>query len=724
MDTGEKISDTQRKRKTDSAQTSAANRPVIPAVRIGSSQEQVRRDLMVVGGILREILEPAGITLIDEVDRFLNQLSSTIAVIGQIKAGKSCIVNALIGQHDLLPTDVNPSTSAITQLHFNQASPSGNAAVFRFFTLAEWASLASGEGQLRTLTRRLVPDFEPERLRQSIHDVRARAVRRLGSEYERKLLGQSHAFDKVEPETLQMYVCAGDTQRRGSKIGLYSEITKTADLYLPEGPFDFPVTIVDTPGTNDPFLIRDEITRRCLDKADAFIVVLSASQPLSQRDVSLLRLLRGLNRDRIIVFINRTDELGDPERDTPKVVEFVRNGLAREIPGFEIPVIAGSARWMISSAQASQVTPHSALLKAAGQEDASDPFKETEIEAKSGMAELKAQLNCLLATTYSANILRKIAQCYQELAQANASVAENDLRWLSKEDGCEQARTAPATPNKNTLSFDQDMLRAAQDVTQKATLKLEVKLRTMLRGDLDKQRKRLTELIGSYAEEERNRLVANRKSGDVCENWVFDARKLRLALRSEFEQEFERSKASLTGFATEVAQNFSKLIGALMPGAVLPKQPEFGLDVVRNPDLSSLGRSMVFDLDSSHWSQLWRTKPSPERCGAVLENLIKNEFYPIVDDLIAAHQTSLESYIDMTTRWSLVVCQNILQMLRRQRGWLDAEFRSGDNVIGLEHRLPADDRGAEILTVLELHQAKAESALQHLLAVDGKISAW
>src|SRR3546814_15588565 len=50
---------------------------------------------------------------------------------------------------------------------------------------------------------------------------------------------------------------------------------------------------IDTPGTNDPFLVRDEITRRALENADIYIVVLTARQALSSADVALLRILRG-----------------------------------------------------------------------------------------------------------------------------------------------------------------------------------------------------------------------------------------------------------------------------------------------------------------------------------------------------------------------------------------------------------------------------------------------
>ena len=78
--------------------------------------------------------------------------------------------------------------------------------------------------------------------------------------------------------------------------------------------------------------MRDEITRRALENADIYIVVLTARQALSSADVALLRILRGLHKERITVFINRIDELGDLVRDVPAIVKHVQAGLRPRVP--------------------------------------------------------------------------------------------------------------------------------------------------------------------------------------------------------------------------------------------------------------------------------------------------------------------------------------------------------------------------------------------------------
>jgi hypothetical protein len=221
--------------------------------------------------------------LAQDGQQVLADLVCRIAVIGQVKAGKSSFVNALIGRPGLLPADVNPWTTAVTKLHFNCVNaPEGVAAAFKFFEHDEWKNIAEGGGRIRELTERLVPGFTPAALSRHLEGMRRRAESRLGREFP-KLLGTTHTFPAFDHDLLERYVCAGpygEALKPDGGPGQYSDITKTADLYFKSNEFGFPTILIDTPGTNDPFLVRDEITRRSLDGADSHIVVLTAQQPL------------------------------------------------------------------------------------------------------------------------------------------------------------------------------------------------------------------------------------------------------------------------------------------------------------------------------------------------------------------------------------------------------------------------------------------------------------
>ncbi|MEI9899410.1 MAG: dynamin family protein [Hyphomicrobium sp.] len=224
-------------------------------------------------------MSPAGRTLVGDAINRLEQQVFRVGVVGQIKSGKSSFINAFVRQPRLLPTDVTPWTTTVTHLHFGQAKAAHAAATFQFFSAAEWHDLANGDQRIRELTRRLDPRFQPDLLRSHVEAMQQRAAMRLGSDFA-ELLGNAHSFDSFNTEMLTRYVCSGDFTRN-SPHGQYADITRQADLHFDDGPFTFPVTLTDTPGTNDPFLIRDEITRRSLESADLYIVVLTARQPLA-----------------------------------------------------------------------------------------------------------------------------------------------------------------------------------------------------------------------------------------------------------------------------------------------------------------------------------------------------------------------------------------------------------------------------------------------------------
>jgi hypothetical protein len=120
--------------------------PATPRM-VCSELEVFRRELAACG---REMLSPVplrGVPLIEDSLRLLDRVARRIAVVGQVKAGKSSFVNALVQRPGLLPTDVNPWTTAIPHLHFGRADTPANVAVeFTFFNPDEWGQLVYGEG--------------------------------------------------------------------------------------------------------------------------------------------------------------------------------------------------------------------------------------------------------------------------------------------------------------------------------------------------------------------------------------------------------------------------------------------------------------------------------------------------------------------------------------------------------------------------------------------------
>ena len=274
----------------------------------------------------------------------LDDWAAKVAVIGQVKAGKSTFLNAMLHQHDFLPSDVNPWTSVVTNIRINMPKDPVSGARFEFFDEKDWDEIVQGGSKIRKLTEQLLPGFDTEVLKRQSEEMRERAERRLGKHY-KTLLGSHHDYDFLSSDLLKRYVCAGPGSDDGlgrDSLGRYAALTKVANVYMRMPEYLVPTIITDTPGVNDPFLVRDEFTCRSLDKSDVFVVVLSAHQPLTDVDIALIRILAKQDQKDVLIFVNRIDELDDYDTEVPRVMDDVASRLRTAIPDIEFTMVAGS----------------------------------------------------------------------------------------------------------------------------------------------------------------------------------------------------------------------------------------------------------------------------------------------------------------------------------------------------------------------------------------------
>ncbi|MEM9709338.1 MAG: dynamin family protein [Pseudomonadota bacterium] len=275
----------------------------------------------------------------------LNQWAAKVAVIGQVKAGKSTFLNAFLGRHDFLPSDINPWTSVITNMRINLHDDPETGAVFEFFDENDWNEIIDGTGQIRKLAEQLLPGFDADLLKQQSEELREKAHRRLGKHYE-ALLGTKHEYAFLSPDLLKRYVCAGPGSDDGltrDSLGRYAALTREANVFMRLPEFQVPTIVTDTPGVNDPFLVRDEVTCRSLDRADVFVVVLSAHQALTDVDIGLIRILAQQDDKDVLIFVNRIDEVEGYDTKYDRVMDDVSARLLKAIPEIEFTIMVGSA---------------------------------------------------------------------------------------------------------------------------------------------------------------------------------------------------------------------------------------------------------------------------------------------------------------------------------------------------------------------------------------------
>ena len=287
---------------------------------------------------------------VERLQRQLDSFEPSVTMIGQIKSGKTSLVNALIGSPDLLPADVNPWTSVVTSLHLNPKQPEfKNSASFRFFDEDEWNRLISGGGRIGELASRAGADDELDKIKTQVAQMREKSRARLGRKFE-VLLGQQRDYGYFDKDLIERYVCLGDEpdddEAPSSDVqGRFADITKSADLHLTRPALPMRLCIRDTPGVNDTFMMREQITIRAIRDSRLCVVVLSASQALSSTDMALIRLISNAKSRDVIIFVNRIDELSDPMSQIPQIEESIANTLRKHKGPEEAEVIFGSALW-------------------------------------------------------------------------------------------------------------------------------------------------------------------------------------------------------------------------------------------------------------------------------------------------------------------------------------------------------------------------------------------
>lgn len=312
------------------------------------------RDFATLADSLNQLVSVADRRTAARARKLQNQLdgyAARILLVGQVKAGKSALTNVLAGSPGLLPSDVNPWTSVVTTVSINtNRRADGDTPIksrFTFLSQDDWNTLIVGGGRLGELANRAGAADEQKDIERQILEMRAKTERRLGKYFE-QLLGQSHEYGYVDTELMDRYVCLGDDDDTGdvsADTGRFADITKSAELFLDIPEYAMPMEFCDTPGVNDTFMMREQITIRSLRGAELCVVVLAAHQALSTVDMALLRIISNLEKRQIVLFVNRIDELQNPTKQIPEIRDSIAHTLKANHIESDVPVIFGSAKW-------------------------------------------------------------------------------------------------------------------------------------------------------------------------------------------------------------------------------------------------------------------------------------------------------------------------------------------------------------------------------------------
>lgn len=224
-----------------------------------------------------------------------------IAVVGQMKAGKSSFLNAAFFGRDLLPKADTPMTAALTKIAY---SPKACAEVV-FYSADDWAAIEQRAGEYarcyaeverRLLEEQQAPGPFAKPIKPSEEEIRRRIPEEVRSSLElvqkarerglnvHDYLGKTEVLDDIDSAAhfataLHEYVGGG---------GHFTPITKMTVLHVDDPRLEG-LEIIDTPGFNDPVVSRGQITRSFLGQCDVIFLLSAVSQFLSATDMSMLR---------------------------------------------------------------------------------------------------------------------------------------------------------------------------------------------------------------------------------------------------------------------------------------------------------------------------------------------------------------------------------------------------------------------------------------------------
>lgn len=210
----------------------------------------------------------------------------TIGVIGQMKCGKSTVLNAIVFEDDVLPSATTPMTAALSVITYGEEKK----LKAEFYSPDEWA-------EQKMQAERPLSEVEGNTLEES----KVKAAKEL-VEKSAKLGSSINSFlGKTKEDTLDNLV-----QYVGAD-GKYVSITKSVTIYYPKD-YLKGVEIVDTPGFNDPIVSREERTKAFLKKADVVLLMLYAGRPFDATDRDILfKNVRQCGIGKVLVGINKYD---------------------------------------------------------------------------------------------------------------------------------------------------------------------------------------------------------------------------------------------------------------------------------------------------------------------------------------------------------------------------------------------------------------------------------
>ena len=185
----------------------------------------------------------------------------------------------------------------------------------------------------------------------------------------------------------------------------------------------------------------------------------------------------------------------------------------------------------------------------------------------------------------------------------------------------------------------------------------------------------LERLVTSFATTTREEFIRKYPVRLPRETIRCDVKELRHLLLATHTQDYRRVRREVSNVLRVNAARLMFLMNQVQSGANVNLDFNSVSEDFVYPSQAPLGQALAIDLDEPFWRRWWRRRLTPEDAAASLENLILQEFLPILPELVQLSTRELATEVEYSSLQLSISGTNLVQSLKNEQA--AATMKSG-----------------------------------------------